>query len=194
MPNFDPTSANSGAELLSRCRGGDESAANELFVRFAERLCRLSERHLSQRLAARIDGEDVVQSVFRSFLVRAQRGEFCIDDSSQLWRLLVTITLQKTREAGRKNTARQRDASRDVSLNDDVLEMISGEPSPEAAVVLADEVSALLAGLTPWHAQVLEARLAGDTPTEIAARHGTSRQAVYRALTDFQNRLDQATP
>ena len=132
-----------------------------------------------------------MQSVFRSFLLRAQRGEFRIDDSSQLWRLLVTITLQKTREAGRRHTAAQRDVARELALDEELLTAVSGEPSPEEAIVLADQVSALLDGLTPWHAQVLEARLAGDTPTEIAARQATSRQAVFRALTDIQQRMER---
>ena len=191
MSAFDNANNNSGAELLQRCRQGDNSAANELWLRYAAKLCRLSERHLSQRLAVRVDGEDVVQSVFRSFLLRAQRGEFRIDDSSQLWRLLVTITLQKTREAGRRHTAAQRDVARELALDEELLTAVSGEPSPEEAIVLADQVSALLDGLTPWHAQVLEARLAGDTPTEIAARQATSRQAVFRALTDIQQRMER---
>ena len=56
MSAFDNANNNSGAELLQRCRQGDNSAANELCLRYAAKLCRLSERHLSQRLAVPIAG------------------------------------------------------------------------------------------------------------------------------------------
>lgn len=178
-------------ELVQRCRDGDPDAGAMLFTRYAVRLSRLAQQHLSRRLAGRLDGSDVVQSVFRSFFARAERGEFRIDDSAQLWRLLVTITLRKTRRSGRHHTAERRDAAREQSPADDegFLIAIAAEPGPDAAVALADQVEALLQGLTPWHAQVLELRLAGHSPTEIAGQHGKSRQAVYRALADLQERL-----
>src|SRR5262249_8433080 len=79
--------APAAGELLERVRAGDPRAAEELFVRYARRLTRLAEEYLSRKLAARLDGEDVVQSVFRSFFQRTARGEFHIDSSSQLWNL-----------------------------------------------------------------------------------------------------------
>ena len=83
--------------LVDRYRGGDEQAAGELYRRYAIRLTRLADEHLNVKLAGRVDGEDVVQSVFRTFFRRSARGEFLIDTSAQLWRLLVTLTLRKAR-------------------------------------------------------------------------------------------------
>src|SRR5688572_17401633 len=39
------------ADLLRRCRSGDERAAGELFARYARSLTRIAEQHLSRKLA-----------------------------------------------------------------------------------------------------------------------------------------------
>src|SRR4051812_42199279 len=100
MDNADPLQ-----QLLGRFREGDPRAAEVLFERYAVRLARLAEQRLSRKVAGRVDAEDVVQSVFRTFFHRCARGEFRIDSSAQLWRLLVTITLRKTQAHVRHHTA-----------------------------------------------------------------------------------------
>src|SRR3712207_1477794 len=92
------------ARLLERCRSGDQQAAAQLYGRYAQRLVRLAEQHLSRKLAGRLDGEDVVQSVFRTFFRRSAAGEFAIDGSAQIWRLLMKITILKARAKGRFHT------------------------------------------------------------------------------------------
>src|SRR3712207_1415308 len=66
----------SNRELLRRLREGDPQAEQELFARYARVLTRLAEQHLSRKVAAREDGEDVVQSAFRTFFRRSGAGEF----------------------------------------------------------------------------------------------------------------------
>src|SRR4051794_5340188 len=97
--------ADPAPDLLQKLRDGDPHAAEALFALYARRLTRIAEEHLSARLAGRLDGSDVVQSVFRTFFRRSAEGEFRIDSSAQLWRLLVRITLLKARAKGRHHTA-----------------------------------------------------------------------------------------
>ena len=59
---------------------GDEDAARQLFDRYAEQLVALARRRISQRLASRIDPEDIVQSVFRTFFHRAKQGQFHLEE------------------------------------------------------------------------------------------------------------------
>src|SRR6516165_12739042 len=99
------------AELVGRLRNGDPQAAEEIFTRYAQRLTFLAEQQLSRKLAARLDGADVVQSVFRTFFRRSAAGEFRIDSSAELWRLLVQITLRKARAYGRQHTAEMRNVA-----------------------------------------------------------------------------------
>ncbi len=65
MATTDPLSA----QLLIRWREGDQAAADALFRRYAERLIGLVRLRLSEKLARRVDPEDIVQSVYRSFFL-----------------------------------------------------------------------------------------------------------------------------
>ena len=85
------------ADWMRRWSAGDPQAAELLFARYAARLTQVAEQNLSRKVAAREGGEDVVQSVFRTFFRRSAEGQFQIDTSAQLWRLLVKITVQKVR-------------------------------------------------------------------------------------------------
>jgi hypothetical protein len=109
VANTDPPD-----NLADRLRGGDPRAAEALFDRYAVRLARLAEQHLSRKLAGRVDGEDVVQSVFRTFFHRCARGEFQIDGSAEVWRLLVRLTLRKARAQARRHLAARRDAGAEM--------------------------------------------------------------------------------
>ena len=70
-------------KLLDQWRAGDERAAKELFDSYVERLMALARRRISQRLASRVDPEDIVQSVFRTFFGRVKAGEFHFEDKVQ---------------------------------------------------------------------------------------------------------------
>ena len=70
-------------DLLPLLPAGDDRAARAVFDRYSNRLIRLAGKHLNQRLAGRVDPEDVVQSVFRTFFRRGLDGEFQLDGSAQ---------------------------------------------------------------------------------------------------------------
>src|SRR5262245_52226224 len=102
------------AELLERYnRCHDESAAGELFRRYAGRLTALARARLSHSLAARVDPEDVVQSAYRSFFLLARDGEVLLQESGDLWRLLVRITLRKVYRSARRHRADCRSVGRE---------------------------------------------------------------------------------
>ena len=178
-------------DLVGRLRGGDPQAAEELFARFAQQLTCLAEQHLSRKLAARLDGADVVQSVFRTFFRRSAAGEFRIDSSAELWRLLVQITLQKARAYGRQHTAGVRDVAAEVPGGGAALltEALAHEPGPAEAAALVDQIEELLRGLPALYCDLLQLRLEGHSVSDTAARLGVSRRTVHRALTLLQQRL-----
>jgi RNA polymerase sigma factor (sigma-70 family) len=179
------------AELVRHLQAGDSQAAEELFRRYAARLTRVAEQYLSSRVGRREDGSDVVQSVFRTFFRRNAAGQFHIDSSAQMWRLLVKITALKAQAKGRFHTAARRNVAAEVADEDQawLVTAASGEPGPEEAATLADLVETLLSGLPPEYAQVLEMRLADQGVGEIAPQLGVSRQTVYRMLALLQDRL-----
>jgi RNA polymerase sigma-70 factor (ECF subfamily) len=177
--------------LVQRLRDGDPEAAGLVFDRYARRLARAAEQHLTRKLAGRLDGEDVVQSVFRTFFRRHAAGEFRLDTSAQLWRLLLQITLRKARFQARFHLASRRDAAAEAAGNDDIAfaEALAHEPGPAEAAALVDQIDSLLLGLPELHARVLDKRLQGYTVAEIAEQLAVSRQTVYRVLDLLQQRL-----
>jgi RNA polymerase sigma-70 factor, ECF subfamily len=182
------------AEYLDRWNSGDPAAAQWLFEQYARRLTALAEQQISRKLAARVGGEDIVQSVFRTFFQRSARGEFRIDSSADLWQLLVTITLAKVRSQARRHTAGRRDVKQEIRATDDralLMQSMAAEPGPDEAAALVDQIEWLLHGLPESYSEVLALRLEGYSRTEIAARLNVSRQTVYRALVLLQERLER---
>jgi RNA polymerase sigma-70 factor (ECF subfamily) len=194
LPELDMDDASPIANLLDRLRAGDPQAADHLFQRYALRLTRLAEQHLSRKLAGRLDGEDIVQSVFRTFFRRTSQGEFHIDESAQLWRLLVKITVLKANAKGRYHMAQRRTAGAESGGDAWLAEAVAREPGPDEAAALVDQIEQLLHGLPPLYCQALELRLQGHTVAEIAPRLGVSRQTVYRVLGLLQQRLTDNVP
>ncbi|MGA7698057.1 MAG: LuxR family transcriptional regulator, partial [Thermoguttaceae bacterium] len=81
--------------IVSRLQAVTDSMAADMDDRYRQRLCQLVEREMNRRFRRREDPEDVVQSAFRTFYRRNAQGEFRIDFSTDLWRLLETITRHK---------------------------------------------------------------------------------------------------
>jgi RNA polymerase sigma factor (sigma-70 family) len=192
------------ADLVERCRGHDDAAAEALFARYAERLVRLARSRLSRSLASRVDAEDVVQSAYRSFFRLAGEGEVVVRQSGDLWRLLVRITLRKVYRSARRHRAECRDVRREQPLGDNDRgaeeAVLDREPTPAAAAALLDELHGLLAPLGPTQRQIVEMRLQGCEAEEIAAAVQRSPRTVRRTLAalgeELQRRLqgDVAAP
>lgn len=73
------------AGLMDRLRTGEDGAAREVFVRFANRLVGLARKNLGGRLAVKVDPEDVVQSAYKSFFVRQRDGGLDVTSWDGLW-------------------------------------------------------------------------------------------------------------
>lgn len=199
MPCFCVLEANvvshsdSVCELLERWRRGDQSAARDLYQRFAQNLCALVERRIGKRLRGRIGADDPVQSAFRTFFRRTADGQYQIDHSVDLWNLLVTITLNKLGHMIEHETAQIRNVNRDVDLDGQFPrpELIAREPTPDEAAALDGELEHLLAKLKAPEPEIVQLRLQGYSTEEIAGRLGTTRQNVRRKLDRIGGLLQQ---
>src|SRR5262249_52863344 len=108
------TPQDSFTQLMTRLRAGDDAAAGAVFRRFAERLIGVGHRRVARRSRHKVDPEDMVQSVFRSFFFRADRLQPAGWDS--LWGLLTLITVRKCIKRIEHEQARRRDVRREVPL------------------------------------------------------------------------------
>jgi RNA polymerase sigma-70 factor (ECF subfamily) len=196
MADSPGANGSDAAELLARWRQGDEQAAAELFHRYLDRLIALARSRLSDKLATRLDPEDVVQSAYRSFFHGAKEGRYDLQHGMDLWQLLVVITLHKLHHQVRRNLSSKRAVGREQPLVNDALitepggEPITREPSPLEALTLVDELEQLMRPLDASQRQVLELRLQGFSLEEIVTATGRSLTTVRRILQRVKQRLE----
>lgn len=185
------------ADLVGRWRAGDQDAAAELFHRYTARLIALARTRQPAGLAHRFDPEDVVQSAYRSFFLRARDGRVEVQPGADLWQLLVAIMLHKLQHQVRRNTADRRSAAREQHFNGDddsagVPAHLPAEgPSPAEAAALVDELERVMRGLEPVHRQMVELRLQGYNHEEIAVQTRRSECTVRRVLKALKLQLEE---
>ncbi len=183
-------------ELLKRWQTGDESAAEALFHRYFSRLHALVQTRLSQRLAARLDADDVVQSAFRSFFSEARTGRFVLKQAGDMWRLLAAITINKLRHTERRHSAEKRSVKLEqVPLPlreglDEQTAWLAHDPTPDEAAALADELESLLRPLHEGQRRIVELRLQGYTLDEIAEEVHLSQRTVRRTMEQVKQYLE----
>ena len=177
---------------------GDEQVVDEFWRNYAPRLEGLAAKHLTARLYRREGPDDVVQSVCRTFLRRVQGGQFKLDDSASLWRLLCAITLTKVREKTRFHRQQKRrfDRERNCSpATDDsqapAPQFAARQPTPAEAAEFADQLEQLLAGMDEEERRVVELKLEECTNREMAEKLGCSERTVRRILGRVQSRLSR---
>ncbi len=185
------------AVWLEGLRQGEEEAAREVFQRFCTRLMALARSRLDGRLRPKLDAEDIVQSVFKSFFPRLADQQFELESWDSLWSLLTLITLRKCGRRLEHFRAARRDVQREVAgggAADDsapAWEAVACEPTPSEAAVLAETVAQTLGALKDRERQIVELRLQGYTVPEIAAEVGRSEHTVKWTLQRVRERLQR---
>ncbi len=182
--------------LLDQLRNGDEDAAAQIVEEHTASLVAVARRQMGGRLARRVDPEDILQSVYRSLFVRVQKGEYELGSGRDLWKLLVTMTLNKVRRSSKFHGAEKRNMSHDQSVRSDVNPLDhagADEPGPEEAAMLVDEVRSFLDSLRPQDRPVVELRLQGLNSIEIAEQTGRAERSVRRILQQIQQKLEAGT-
>ncbi len=180
--------------LLRRIQHDQPDASTELYLRYAQRLMAVATAQTSPELARRVDPEDIVQSVFRTFFRRAKLGQYTVPEGEELWRLLLVIALNKIRATG----AFHRAAKRDVKLTtggkgyEHAVEA-QAAPDEEALTILRMVIDDLLRDLPEAHRRIIELRIEGHEVNEIATAVQRSKRSVERELQDFRNRLRSLT-
>jgi len=182
-------------DAIGRLRDGDADAAAEVFDRFVSRLICLAQTRLDSHLRRKIDPEDVMQSVFRSFFIRQREGRFELDGWDSLWSLLARITLRK---CGRRITAFRaecRDVRREKALpaseeeSQRCREAVDREPTPDEVASLTETVEHLMRRLDERQQQMVVLRLEGHTVPEISQKVGRTERTVHRVLAHVREAL-----
>ncbi len=187
------------SELIRRCRAGDEAARAELFGRYRHYLAALANAQLGRHLRTKCDASDLVQQT----LLEAHRdfAGFQGEHEGELLGWLRQILAHNLFNETRRYAARQRDAAREVSLDQmrAGVEQSSlalgkglpaGTPSPsqdaarrESAVRLADALARLPEDYrTVLLLRVFEGLPAAEVAERMERTAGAVRMLQMRAL------------
>jgi DNA-directed RNA polymerase specialized sigma24 family protein len=191
-----PQDGGSVTRWIGDLQAGGDSAAQQLWERYFQRLVHLARARLraERRAGAVEDEEDAALSAFDSFCRGAAAGRFPkLADRDGLWRLLVVITLRKVMAQVGRQAARKRGGGRLVGesavIGGDAAEgrgldrIADDEPSPEMTALVVDEYRRLRDGLaSDALRQMLDLRLQGYTREEIAERLDCTERTVRRKL------------
>ena len=170
--------------LLAQFRDAQsEDAAGELFRRYSERVLRFLRPRLTDRLAGRVEPDDVAQSVFNSFFRGVRDGGFTFHQREDVWRLLVGIAVHKLHNQCRRHHAAGRDVSREVA--DPVFEAVARDPTPDEAAAVGDELEHSLRSRTARDREIIERYVGGEPQEQIAAAVNWSQRTVRRVCEDF---------
>jgi DNA-directed RNA polymerase specialized sigma24 family protein len=176
---------------LRQLQDGSPEAAGPLWERYFVRLVPLARRLLHDTPRGMADEEDLALAALHSFCRGACAGRFPeLGDRESLWRLLVVITWHKARHQKEREYSAKRGGGR-VRCETDLAgrrgagldQVVSAEPTPELAALMADECRRLLACLEEDGLRAVALRkLEGYTNAEVARQLDCSLASVERKL------------
>jgi RNA polymerase sigma-70 factor (ECF subfamily) len=190
-----PETANEFTALLARARGGDHEALAELVRQYEPKVRLVARVLLGPALRPYLDSLDLVQSVHRSVLLGLRQNKFAFDSAENLMALALTLVRRKAARQWRRLKRQQRlDAGPGETggLAQVLTSLSSPEQDPARAAQFADQVEHLCAGLSEPERRLLELRLNGSSPAEVADELGLSAVAMRVRLTRLRQRLRAA--
>jgi len=185
----------SSVELMRSLQAGEADAAARIHARYVARLAATTRPRIAPRLARRIDPQDVLQSAWGSFFVRARAGGYSVERAGDLWRLLSAIVRHKLltnverHHATRRSVDRESAPAGEVSSAD--LHPVDRQPDPFEAAALAETWAAIRKILAPDECLVFDLRLAEHSLEDIAGIVGRSERTIRRWLEEIKRRLSQ---
>jgi len=190
--------SDSFCELVRKLRGGDDALASEMFQRYAKRLIGLARTRLDDRMKQKVDPEDVVQSVYKSFFRLLEAEQVEVLNWDNLWYLLTVMTLRKCATRAEYYTAKRRDARREVSMSptdsaESWRNIIDREPTPDEAVALTETVEQTLCDFDPEDRDVIMMSLQGYNVKEISVELKRAERSVRRLRERLRKRLEEMT-
>jgi RNA polymerase sigma-70 factor, ECF subfamily len=180
-------------DLMDRLNAGDDAAAEEVFHRFAQRLIGLARIRLDRLLQAKVDPEDVMQSVYRSFFRRQSENRYNLDGWDGLWGMLTVIALRKCGHHGEYFRAARRDVRREACLANGEpnreIACLARDPTPSHATRLTETVEQIMRTLEGRERDIFALSLQGCTIAEISEQAGRTERTVQRVLKRVREQL-----
>lgn len=179
---------------LQQLLEGTPEVVSEFWNQYGDRLEKLAGKQLTPKLKRRVEADDVVQSACRTFFRRAEAGQFQLDESESLWRLLCAIVVNKARMKARFHLQGKRGINREEDpgqVGDDrPLDLgVAATPRPDEVAELNDQFEFLLSCLDDEEKQIIQYKLEDLNNDEIASRMNCSERTVRRIFARIRSRL-----
>jgi DNA-directed RNA polymerase specialized sigma24 family protein len=176
---------------VERLKRGDQLAAQKLWEGYFQQVVRLARNKLQGLPRRASDEEDVAISAFHSFCQGAERGRFPrLTDREDLWQLLVVITARKALDLKEYERRQKRGGARQESRTPwpALHDIISREPTPEFALLIAEEYQSLLDRLGDETLRSIAIwKMEGYSTEQIATRLNCVTRTVERKLRLIRN-------
>jgi RNA polymerase sigma-70 factor (ECF subfamily) len=174
--------------LLDRLGAGDDDAAGQAFQAYEPYLRLVVQRQLSDRLRAKFDSLDIVQSVWCDLLSGFRAGAWKFTDADHLRAFLVRAT--RNRFLNRLRDIR-RALHREQPLGAAELDRApaSSQSRPSALAQADDLWQQLLRLCPPAHHELLRLKRQGLSLAELAERTGMHPSSVRRVLYELAARF-----
>ena len=174
--------------LLDRLCAGDAEAAEQVFLTYEPFLRLVVRRHLPERMRAKLDSADIVQSVWADVVHGFRTAGWRFDSPAQLRAFLIKAARNRLSDHLRHNHAA---LEREQHLGATGLgpSLPARQPRPSEVAQAGDVWERLLALCPPDHHDVLRLRRQGLQLTEIAARTGLHEGSVRRILRKLARQL-----
>ena len=183
--------------LISKVKEGDEDSVRELWNRYSGALVRSAQTRISKQVAAKVDSEDLAQSVFFAIYRGAVEDKFDqLNDRAGFWTLVLAITRRKAVDRIRNLTAAKRGGAAAMRASQEAVgesvanivdRALSREVDPQVEVECEDLLESLKQQLDIEDAsgmltRVAMSRIAGLSVKEIAAELDRTERTVERKL------------
>jgi RNA polymerase sigma factor (sigma-70 family) len=170
------------AELIRRVRGGDAEAATELVRQYEPAIRRSLRLRLDPRLRRTCDSMDICQAVLCSFFVRAASGQFELETSEQLLKLLGTMARHKLTKARRDELRAKRDARRVAATPADEQALAGTASTPSRQIAAKELLAEVHRRLSEDERRLVDLRSQGCDWATIGAELGGSPEALRKKL------------
>ncbi len=204
-PTPAPTPAEHAASVtqwLSELKDGEDAAAARLWDRYFQRVVRLARRRLGTAPRRVCDEEDVALSVFETLCCGVSEGRFGeLASRDNLWRLLVVLTARKAVDQIHHDTRQKRGGGKvrgesvwrasaeSDSLPPGLMQVVSDEPTPQFAALLAEEAQQLLDLLDDEESrQIVRRKMEGYTNVQIAEELSCTPRTIERKTRAIRER------
>ncbi len=173
-------------DLVDRARGGCQAASRELYERYAKHFLRIIRHRLNREVRARLDAEDILQSVVRQFFteVLPEKG---FDGPEHLLAYIGGMIEHRVQRAHRDHLrTAKREANREAPI-ETALDRTAGD-DPARLAEVEDSWQTLLAACTPGERSILLLLRNGHSQSDAARQLGLDENFVRRAVRRIADR------